>query len=191
MVRDENWFDAVGKDDWRQEQIERREKAMNKTQEALKLCLRVLKPIAEDRIYETRWLQDAIDAAQKALESHERRTPKNCTPLDEFIAELEKEPEFKKIMDEQRVLFNEIKEGFDALRQEQEPVAYIKEVGGYGIIDFAHIDEDGAYPVYTHPAQPLSDDEIRALIVKYVSVDCTCDPYEFARAIEKAHGIGK
>lgn len=34
---------------------------------ALKLCLRVLLPIAEDRVYETRWLQDAIDAAEEAL----------------------------------------------------------------------------------------------------------------------------
>ena len=44
----------------------------------------------------------------------------------------------------------------------QEPVAYLKEVGGYGIIDFAHFDEDGAYPVYTHPHQwqGLTNDEI-------------------------------
>lgn len=26
MVRDEDWFDAVGKDDWRVEQIEKRER---------------------------------------------------------------------------------------------------------------------------------------------------------------------
>lgn len=26
MVRDENWYDAVGKNDWRQEQIEKRER---------------------------------------------------------------------------------------------------------------------------------------------------------------------
>ena len=32
----------------------------------------------------------------------------------------------------------------------------------------------------------LSDDERHEVIVKYVSVDCTCDPYEFARAIERA-----
>ena len=34
---------------------------------ALKLCLRVLRPIAEDRVYETRWLQEAIEASEKAL----------------------------------------------------------------------------------------------------------------------------
>ena len=39
------------------------------TKEALTLCLRVLRPIAEDRVYETRWLQDAIDAAELALMS--------------------------------------------------------------------------------------------------------------------------
>ena len=29
MIRDENWFDAVGKNDWRQEQIEQRQKQKN------------------------------------------------------------------------------------------------------------------------------------------------------------------
>jgi stress-induced morphogen len=38
--------------------------------------------------------------------------------------------------------------------------------------------------------QGLSDDERHEVIVKYVAVDCTCDPYEFARAIEAYHGIG-
>lgn len=37
------------------------------SEEALKLCLRVLRPIAGDRVYETRWLQDAIDAAEEVL----------------------------------------------------------------------------------------------------------------------------
>ena len=34
MIRDENWFDAVGKDDWRQEQIEQREKEKQKQEES-------------------------------------------------------------------------------------------------------------------------------------------------------------
>jgi len=42
---------------------------------------------------------------------------------------------------------------FNREQPAQEPVAYLKEVGGYGIIDFAHFDEDGAYPVYIHPHQ--------------------------------------
>lgn len=33
MIRDENWFDAVGKDDWRVEQIEKREKEREKVNE--------------------------------------------------------------------------------------------------------------------------------------------------------------
>lgn len=49
-------------------------------------------------------------------------------------------------------------QGITEQEYHQEPVAYLKEVGGYGIIDFAHFDEDGAYPVYTHPAaQPAQD----------------------------------
>ena len=37
------------------------------SKEALQLCLRVLRPIAENRVYETRWLQDAIDATEEVL----------------------------------------------------------------------------------------------------------------------------
>ena len=33
MIRDENWFDAVGKDDWRVEQIEKREEERKKANE--------------------------------------------------------------------------------------------------------------------------------------------------------------
>ena len=33
MIRDENWFDAVGKNDWRQEQIEKREKEKQKQEQ--------------------------------------------------------------------------------------------------------------------------------------------------------------
>lgn len=33
MIRDENWFDAVGKNDWRQEQIEKREREAKLKQE--------------------------------------------------------------------------------------------------------------------------------------------------------------
>lgn len=37
MRRDEDWFDAVGKDDWRVEQIEKREKERNDLQEKERL----------------------------------------------------------------------------------------------------------------------------------------------------------
>ena len=82
----------------------------------------------------------------------------------------------------------------EALEQPaQEPVAYLKEVGGYGIIDFAHFDEDGAYPVYTHPNQwqGLTDDEIEyweCLKAPPVHPDFLEDDSwrEFARCIEQA-----
>lgn len=52
-----------------------------------------------------------------------------------------------------------------AQAEKQEPVAWIKDVDDKGIIDFAMITEESAYPVYRHPAtwQSLSDDEIQAL----------------------------
>lgn len=46
-------------------------------------------------------------------------------------------------------------------------------------------------PLYTHPApkqEPLADEQIDAVWVKYGLDDC--DPHGFARAIEAAHGIG-
>ena len=45
-------------------------------------------------------------------------------------------------------------------------------------------------PLYTHPAQPLSDDEI--LKIANGHLDCVDEEYikRFARAIEAAHGIG-
>ena len=73
----------------------------------------------------------------------------------------------------------------------QEPVAWIKEVGGYGIIDFAHFDEDGAYPVYTHPHQwqGLTDDEIHNVADTIDNIEYACEyinVIDFACAIEQA-----
>ena len=36
----------------------------------------------------------------------------------------------------------------------------------------------------TNQWQGLTDDEMHEVIIKHVSVDCRCDPYEFVRAIE-------
>ena len=60
--------------------------------------------------------------------------------------------------------------------QEQKPVAWLS------------TDSKANEIIKTHPAtwQGLSDDERHEMIVKHVAVDCTCDPYEFARAIEQA-----
>lgn len=41
---------------------------MSKKDEALKKCLRVLEPIANERMYETQWVDSAIHAAYEALE---------------------------------------------------------------------------------------------------------------------------
>ena len=59
--------------------------------------------------------------------------------------------------------------------------------------------------LYTHPAQPLSDDEIDDMILNRGHLDCVLDYHpqadtievlqhelrRIARAIERAHGIGK
>ena len=44
---------------------------MNKKDEALKKCLRVLNPIADERMYETKWIDSAIYACHEALEEKE------------------------------------------------------------------------------------------------------------------------
>jgi hypothetical protein len=44
---------------------------MNKKDEAIKKCLRVLNPIANERMYETQWVDSAIHAAYEALEEKE------------------------------------------------------------------------------------------------------------------------
>ena len=44
---------------------------MNKKDEALKKCLRVLNPIANENVYETQWIDSAIHAAYEALEEKE------------------------------------------------------------------------------------------------------------------------
>ena len=59
-------------------------------------------------------------------------------------------------------------EGWEAEQPAQEPVAYLKDINNppFQTIDFAFIEEEEAYPVYTHPApswQGLSNDEIKLL----------------------------
>ena len=81
----------------------------------------------------------------------------------------------------------------EALSQEQEPVAYNFE----GVLFFAneasHYMKDAGDALYTHPAQPLSDDEIEKLIPDTTAFKCETpvdECVDFARAIEQAHGIG-
>jgi hypothetical protein len=44
---------------------------MSKKDEAIKKCLRVLEPIANERMYETQWVDSAIHACNEALEEKE------------------------------------------------------------------------------------------------------------------------
>ena len=44
---------------------------MNKKDEAIKKCLRVLEPIANERMYETQWVDSAIRVCHEALEEKE------------------------------------------------------------------------------------------------------------------------
>lgn len=46
---------------------------MSKKDEAVKKCLRVLEPIANERMYETQWVDSAIRACHEALEEKEWR----------------------------------------------------------------------------------------------------------------------
>lgn len=44
---------------------------VNKKDEALKKCLRVLNPIANEKVYESQWVNSAIHACLEALEEKE------------------------------------------------------------------------------------------------------------------------
>jgi hypothetical protein len=97
----------------------------------------------------------------------------------------------KKNIEECNKKINACKEALE--QPAQEPTAYIKNIGNEGIISFAGIHDEGAYPVYTHPHQwqGLTDDEIARLVL-INEVDKSGDT-GFARLIghalkEKNHG---
>ena len=90
-----------------------------------------------------------------------------------------------------------LKPVFDS--QEQEPVAWIVESFDAdkgktvkAIWDFKPMNLIGTTPLYTHPAQPLSDEEIEKIADETDLVFATSTMWvkAFARAIEQAHGIG-
>lgn len=75
-----------------------------------------------------------------------------------------------------------------ALRQpKQEPYCWM----GYGGQTSDHPVHENSTPLYTHPAQPLSDEEINAIYeqIKW-DVEIKDIVIDFARAVEQAHGIG-
>lgn len=99
--------------------------------------------------------EDVIKAIDEALEQ----------PAQEYLTRAQQVIRANNSAQEPLMYGDAIHKGLSgACKPAQEPAAYLKKVGGYGIIDFAHIDEDGAYPVYTHPHQwqGLSLNEINA-----------------------------
>ena len=79
----------------------------------------------------------------------------------------------------------------------QEPVAYADYERGTCYLIGTPIPKDEiANPLYTHPAQPLSDDEINELWkescedVRGLNLGFTTQQHYFAWLIEQAHGIG-
>lgn len=118
------------------------------------------------------------EAAQQALEALEQiRTPLRInTALDAY----------------------DVSRAIAALRtalaeSEQEPVAWKDTTYG----NLHHQNFGGCIPLYTHPPQrkPLTDEEIRDTAKQYAlglafPYDGPTTPELFARAIERAHGIG-
>lgn len=72
----------------------------------------------------------------------------------------------------------------------QEPVAWIKNWAD-GSKEIVPDNYEGSYPVYTHPAQPLTDDEILSLLPWQLWREMPNEiKIALARDIEQAHGIG-
>ena len=72
---------------------------------------------------------------------------------------------------------NACKEALES--QEQEPVAWIKDWAD-GSKEIVPDNYDDSYPVYTHPAQPLTNQEIHEIAERDLEL------FDFARAIEQA-----
>ena len=166
-------------------------------QEALKLCLRVLRPISENRVYETRWLQDAIDAAEEALESQEQEPEvtamqilKEFPLLDDGGLD-EEEHHCEWTLQQDRKRLHAMLNTNTAPSQEQEPVKQrVKVLYEKDGIQTCEILPD------THPAQPLSYETVRAEFRSYVDNNLDVDDgfrfvdfLEGVRYAEKAHGI--
>ena len=92
---------------------------------------------------------------------------------------------------EQRDLYSEIKEGFDALKQPaQEPVAWMNDISYSDEVDNLPANRGDIIPLYAHPApswQGLSDDEISKVISdEQIPVRTGKTANRFAHAIEQA-----
>lgn len=125
-----------------------------------------------------------INACKEALESQEQSACEECIAFNNKLAA------------ENDRLIARIKE---LERQEQEPVAWIVAHTDGSAPPPYIVNHEPFYkndsrtkvtPLYTHPAQPLSDDEIWEFIDKAdIPADYDREVIKVARAIEKAHGI--
>ena len=72
-------------------------------------------------------------------------------------------------------------------QEKQEPVAWI-----YNCQLYWENPSDDAKPLYTAPPQrqPLTEEEIADIAFGFSALEILHDDYAFARAIERAHGIG-
>jgi hypothetical protein len=131
---------------------------------ALRMAIETLE-LLNEHVYRTGNAYDAIKACKKALE---RPSNMVAVPLD-------------KLEDMQRRL--------KALEQPaQEPVGKVYNGNAY----WAGKAPDNATPLYTHPTQPLSDDEIEDIGYNFADLGGDIADWSgFARAIEKAHNIGE
>jgi predicted house-cleaning noncanonical NTP pyrophosphatase (MazG superfamily) len=134
---------------------------------------------------------DLFNTCKEALEQPFTRDWKHT--IDERIA---RDSEFKEALEQPTVaelndeyLRDTYVEGLN--QPAQEPVAWIGNYNHTSSLAFqkeALKDAKEIKPLYTppHQWQRLTDDEMHEVIIKHVSVDCSCDPYEFARAIQQA-----
>ena len=94
----------------------------------------------------------------------------------------------------------EVRQGWEYMREKgllQAPVAWMYEWENQKLVGFLKLDEleSARTPLYTAPPQrkPLTEEEIVAVLVASAGMTVKANDVDlrFARAIEKAHGIGE
>ena len=156
---------------------------MTDTRKALEMAIGELvlsKMISRNEIPVSRCVitADEINACKEALESQERPNNMVLLPQDKLIEMQEKIRRYES--------------------QEQEPVDWEKELREWNDCTGA-LPKNGSWfwevvsmlerASNTHPAQPLSEQRIKDIWTSWMLMGN--DPVKFARAIEKAHGIGE
>jgi hypothetical protein len=156
---------------------------MNKTTEALKMAIDYL-TLAE---IELAWnLEKPINACKEALEQQAQEPVAYEDDIEEMVQRLQNWCEAYPTD-----IFPEItKEEIDYINAQNKNLSakYFAHVGRHFIAKGLKPALDLLLRIYnTHPAQPLSDDEIKKILDG--TVYCEVDAIPFARAIEQAHNI--